>query len=227
MITTKLKIFKDGQDTGYIGKKPLWWFDKSIPNAFSIFDLDSFYQDDYFKKDHVSPELVDPIVDLILENCSKFTNNKIKSAIEFGCGGGWFTKSLIDRKIDVIGIEGASVGIKKCLERGIPKSLLLKMDLRLPINLERKFDIALCSEVAEHIEPPFAATLIQSIVKHSNVVWFSSEEPGTNRDHYHHSNEQPEVYWKNIFQFFGYQMYKLPKEITDHTFLRGKQIFYK
>ena len=112
------------------------------------------------------------------------------------------------------------------LERGIPIERIIKHDLRFPLNLNRIFDIVLCTEVAEHIEPPFSSQLILNIINHSKLVWFSFEEPGTNSAHYHHCNEQPEKFWKNLFDFFGYQMVKLPKKVIKEVGGRAGYIFY-
>ena len=82
---------------------------------------------------------------------------------------------------------------------------MLQKDLRLLLGLQCSFDLTTCTEVAEHIEPQFAATLVHSLTEAADVLWFSSEAPKwvlDNDDNIHHSNEQPQVLssWPVCFQ---------------------------
>jgi SAM-dependent methyltransferase len=224
--TTKVEIFKDGTDQGYLGTNQLWWFDPSFEHSFSIFDLDGFYADSYFKDDHVGPEVVKNYPSAVIEWGRIILGRDVKSILEVGCGGGWFTEAFINQGIDIIAIEGTKAGYNKCLDRGIPEKCLLKHDIRKPLSLNRKFDIALCTEVAEHIEPPFSSQLVMNLVHHSNLIWFSFEEPGTNEAHYHHSNEQPAIFWKNLYAFYEYGMEPLPAELSKALEGRGRFICY-
>jgi hypothetical protein len=67
--------------------------------------------------------------------------------------------------------------------------------------------------------------LVQTLVSHSDVVWFSFEPPGTNEAHYHHSNEQPAKFWLNLFRFHDYRAIELPNELTQLLALRGTHVF--
>ena len=71
------------------------------------------------------------------------------------------------------------------------------MTLRMPIHLERRFDLVLCLEVAEHLPADSAPTLIDSLVSLGPVIVFSAAIPyqgGT-----HHVNEQRPEYWARHF----------------------------
>jgi len=48
-------------------------------------------------------------------------------------------------------------------------------------------------EVAEHLEPSSAGTIVQSLVSLSDVFLFSAAFPGQGRTN--HINEQPHSYW--------------------------------
>ena len=43
---------------------------------------------------------------------------------------------------------------------------------------------------------------------------------------YHHPNEQPDIFWINLFDFFNYGYVKLSDEIYSETNLRGRYVFY-
>lgn len=107
----------------------------------------------------------------------------------------------------------------------------MRHDLRVPLDLGgRKFDLVTCTEVAEHIEPPFAGTLVHSLTQAADVVWFSSEPPAwvsDNPDHVHHSNEQPDLYWDRLFSFFGFQAIALPDCVVDSVGRRGRRVYYR
>lgn len=223
--TTKVRVSEGAESKGWLGDHQQWWFEPSFAHAFSIFDLDSFYDEKYFATDHVQPETVKLYVDHVLAFGAELLGRPVASILEAGCAGGWFTEELLRRGIDVIAVEGTHSGHDRTVARGVPQSRVIRHDLRQPLVLGRQFDMVLCTEVAEHIECPFSSQLIQNLVKHSQLVWFSFEEPSTNDAHYHHSNEQPEMFWINLFRFYGYRMRRLPVEVTQSIEGRGRMIF--
>jgi len=228
MGTKKVKIFHDGNYLANLGGNKNWWFDIEFEHSFSIFDLDNFYQDDYFDYDHLPNDIVQRYVDYICEYGQMFLNREVRSILEMGCGGGWFTEEFKKRGIDIVAVEGSLVGYQKTINRGVPKEKVIRHDLRLPIDLGRTFDMVVCTEVAEHIEPPFSSQLISNIVKHSQLVWFSFEDPyATDQAYYVHPNEQPEKFWKNIYEFFGYKMARIPDSVKSKIDDRGSHIFYR
>jgi cyclopropane fatty-acyl-phospholipid synthase-like methyltransferase len=226
-----MEIFKEDKDLGYLGNHPMWWFDPSVAHSYSIFKLDDLYPGKYFQKDHVTAEIAEEIVGNVLKFGEQYLGRPVGSVLEIGCGGGWFTKVFLERGLRVVAIEGSLAGRKKALKNGVPPSVVRQIDLRWPLDeedVEGWFDIVMCTEVAEHIEPPFAGTLVYNLTKFSDLVWFSSEEPSTNEDHYHHSNEQPEIFWKNLFEFHGFRMDLLPiEEFSLEAKDRGKQMFVR
>lgn len=226
MATTRV-ILRDasGADSGYLKSSQNWWFDPSFPHAFELFDLDGFYEEDYYASDHVAQDTVRAYVDAILHYGQRLSGKPVRSLAEFGCAGGWFTQEFLARGVDVQGVEGSSSGVKRALARGIPQSNILQRDLRRPLQLGRRFDIAVCTEVAEHIECPFSSQLVHTLVSHADIVWFSFEPPGTNEAHYHHSNEQPAKFWVNLFRFYDYEAIELPPELGEAVGARGTHVF--
>jgi hypothetical protein len=226
MEALKVRIFDElGTDRGYLQNQQNWWFEPGFPHAFELFDLDSFYEENYFKNDHVGADTVKRYADAVLTYGQQLIRAPVLSILEAGCGGGWFTKEFYDRGIDIVAIEGTRVGVDKAIQRGVPPQRITHHDLRRPLQIGRRFQIAVCTEVAEHIECPFAAQLIQTLVDHSDIIWFSFEPPGGNEAHYHHCNEQPLKFWSNLFNFHGYARIELPSQLSDALESRGKYIF--
>ena len=80
--------------------------------------------------------------------------------------------------------------------------MVRRADLSRPVNAGRRFDLAVCVEVAEHLPHDSANVLIQSLCDLSDVVLFSAAVPlqgGTN-----HVNEQWPTYWAQRFAIHDY-----------------------
>lgn len=221
------EVYQNGEDNGWL-KKQNFWFDPEHEHGFQIQDLDSLYPEKYFEVDHVKPETIDNYCRLVPEFYEKITGNKLASIWEIGTGGGWFGERF-SKNYEVLGIEGSLAGYEKSLQRNCYYNIK-HADLRLSDSYNGFFgkrDIALCTEVAEHIEPPFSSVLVRGLCKLSTLVWFSFEEPNTNAAHVHHCNEMPAKFWINLFDFYGYGAYKLPQWVYDQCEGRGMYIFYK
>lgn len=218
------EIFVDGKDTGY-RKDSRWWWDESSPDGFRIANPDEDYPNEYFAIDHVSEKVVENYCNSVIRQYELFTESRLERIVEFGSGGGWFTNEFSKRGYSISGIEASASGISKCLEKHL--SGVNKFDFRNIMGVPKhKYDIALCTEVAGHIEPPFSATLVSNLVNYSDVIWWSSEEPNANEPHLHHPNEQPYKFWINLFDFFGYSPILLSDEIFNSCERRGRYIFY-
>ena len=83
-----------------------------------------------------------------------------------------------------------------------PPGSYLQHDLDNEVELGRKFDLAICLEVAEHLRPDSAETLVTSLTNLAPVVLFSAAVPmqgGTQ-----HLNEQWPTYWCGLFAQQGF-----------------------
>jgi hypothetical protein len=101
---------------------------------------------------------------------------------------------------EVIGIDGEYVDRSSL---AIPAEDFLSRDLKLPIGLDRRFDLAVCLEVAEHLPESRAQGLVDDLVSLAPCVLFSAAVPGQGGTH--HVNEQYLSYWKQLFVNRGYQ----------------------
>jgi hypothetical protein len=125
---------------------------------------------------------------------------KAKSILDVGCGSGTWLKTALELGIsDISGVDGVCLKLDDLL---IPKSLFKVHDLTVPWHLDRKFDLVLCLEVAEHLDEKYAATLVDSLVAHADVIVFSAACPG--QDGQHHVNCQWPDYWQKFFNDRGF-----------------------
>lgn len=79
------------------------------------------------------------------------------SLLDVGCAEGHLVKQAAIGGIDAMGIDLAVSG---------DDPLLVRADLRQPVDLGRRFDWVLCWEVAEHLPATAAETLCDTLVRH-------------------------------------------------------------
>lgn len=145
-----------------------WWFDEERPQAFSFFSLDDLYAAPYFKSDHITSKVVDAIVEAQSKAFRLLAGRELRSVAEFGGAGGWFTAKFAALGLDYQTVEGTQAGTEKIKQRpGVQPARVHRADLRSPIELPPprhggKFDLAMNTEVAEHIEVPFHSQLVSA-----------------------------------------------------------------
>lgn len=121
------------------------------------------------------------------------------SAVDVGCGSGAWLAAMHDLGVpEILGIDGfSSEG-----DRDIPPSRFLSWDLTTPIDVPRRFDLALCLDVGQDLPPAHAPTLVRSLTEIAPLVLFSSGlpfQPGTLG-----RNLQWPSYWAALFQENGF-----------------------
>jgi SAM-dependent methyltransferase len=121
-----------------------------------------------------------------------------RTVIDFGCGDGAFLRWFREAGAEVtIGIDQHGPD-----DWARHKGLHLRLDLTEPIDLERKADLVVCLEVAEHLPESAADTLVSTLTRHGDRILFSSAPPGQGGTG--HLNEQPRGYWEEKFWRHGY-----------------------
>lgn len=127
---------------------------------------------------------------------------KPESIIDVGCGlGTWIQTSKSLGIKEVIGLDGAYLN-RSLLK--ISEKEFVEIDLQEKFELNRKYDMAICLEVAEHLPESAADNLIYSLTNHADVILFSAAVPGQTGQN--HVNEQWPQYWQNIFEKYGFEM---------------------
>lgn len=127
---------------------------------------------------------------------------KPSSILDVGCGlGNWIEVAKKISGAEITGVDGDYVN-RSLLK--IEENEFVEKDLTKPFDLNRKFDLAICLEVAEHLPEASAEGFVKSITNHSDVIMFSAALPGQGGQH--HINEQWPSYWQELFNDCGYEM---------------------
>ncbi len=153
---------------------------------------DQIYNDYFFsnqeKGSYLSAKIIIP---LILEYV------KIKSVVDFGCGLGTWLKAWQENGIsDILGIDGDYVDRKKLY---IENKYFKAYNLNESIKLEKKFDLSLSVEVAEHIEEKNSDIFINNLTSSADIILFSAAIPKQADQKIGHINEQWPEYWQAKF----------------------------
>jgi len=132
--------------------------------------LNELYTEKWFR---LRPRLawrVEPFCDSVWSALGPF-----KSLVDVGCAIGEFVAHFHHRhNVFAIGFDGS----ENCLMHMAPGATIYIHDLRAPLDWgSPKFDLCMCLEVAEHLEPEYADTLIDSITSLSSMVLFTAATP--------------------------------------------------
>jgi SAM-dependent methyltransferase len=123
------------------------------------------------------------------------------SVVDFGCGLGDWLRAFQERGVeDVRGLDGDWVPVERLV---IPRERFQAVDLTSEVRLGRRFDLALCLEVAEHLPMGCADALVDTLTRSAGAICFSAAIPG--QDGYGHVNEQFQDYWVAKFRARGYR----------------------
>ncbi len=148
---------------------------------------------DYAANRHTldSPRTVIPIL---------FSGRKPGSLLDVGCGIGTWLRAAHEFGIeDIRGVDGVEIPSTDLL---VPPDAFRVVDLSGPWTLDRKFDVILCLEVAEHLDERCSTPLIEALTAHSDEIIFSAacpRQPGQ-----HHVNCQWPAYWQERFNACGF-----------------------
>jgi SAM-dependent methyltransferase len=119
----------------------------------------------------------------------------IGSVLDVGCARGtWLAAWAGSGCTDFVGIDGAYAGTGRLR---IDAAHFIMTDLAASFDLGRRFDLAQCLEVAEHLPRARSETLVADLVSHSNAVLFSAAPPGQGGEF--HINEQRYDFWRKLF----------------------------
>ena len=141
-----------------------------------------------------------------------------QSVIDIGCGNGSWLKAATELGVEEIqGVDGIQVEDNQL---NIPKDNFLQHDLTKYLQLDKKFDLAISLEVAEHLPESAADNIVAVLTAHSDCVLFSAAIPGQGGQY--HINEQWPEYWHQKFKSKGYLAY----DILRNEFWNNENVFW-
>jgi len=150
----------------------------------------------YEQRDRITRSSAERILEIVFEYM------KPQSVVDVGCGvGTWLDVCRRHSVKEVLGIDGNHID-PSLLQ--IPPNSFRTFDLSQPLDLGRRFDLAISLEVAEHLPNTAAGLFVQTLTSLSHVVLFSAAIPG--QGGFQHVNEQWPSYWVKLFEEYGYQL---------------------
>lgn len=129
------------------------------------------------------------------------------SVVDFGCNVGEWLEYAAALNAEILGVDGPHHRDRL----RFPLDRFHVADLTVPLDLGRRFDMAICLEVAEHIPVQFSDVLIDTIARHSDQVLWSAASPG--QGGYMHINCQPVKYWQAKFEARGFVEELEPRQV--------------
>ena len=125
----------------------------------------------------------------------------VASVVDVGCGdGAWLAVALACGVGEVLGLEGPWIEDARLK---IAPQRLRRVRLDRPFGLDRRFDLAMSLEVAEHLPPERGESFVEELTRLAPLVLFSAAIPG--QGGVHHVNEQWPDYWVRLFAARGYR----------------------
>jgi len=116
--------------------------------------------------------------------------------IDVGAGEGWLSRAMVDEGAKAAtDIDGPWVADRDGLIRG---DLTAGVFPRFPSSS----DLAVCLEVAEHLQPEVAPLLVEWLTTLAPIVVFSAAVPGQGGEG--HVNERWPDYWMGLFAEHGW-----------------------
>lgn len=123
-----------------------------------------------------------------------------RSVVDVGCGAGGWLRVFNEHGVeDILGVDGDYVD-RSQLE--IPEDRFRPADLEQGVQLDRRFDLAVSLEVAEHLPAVAGDKLVASLAALAPAILFSAAIPGQGGAN--HVNEQWPDYWVGRFHEAGY-----------------------
>jgi SAM-dependent methyltransferase len=137
-----------------------------------------------------------------------------RSIIDIGCGIGSWLKVFSNHGIkDYLGIDGDHLDRTLLM---IDDVHYLAKDLENDFAINRKFDLAISLEVAEHLSESCADNFLKTLVNLSDTIIFSAAIKGQGGQN--HLNEQFPEYWQKKFNDWNYHLiYNLSPEIWNNN----------
>lgn len=135
--------------------------------------------------EHLSEELAfdEGLIQAVINFCQP------RNTLDLGCGEGRFVLWLRENGVDAWGAEPSDLG---SVFRA--PGYQIYQDISQSFDLQRNYDLVICTEVVEHIPEEFENIVFDNIVKHMDkYLLFSGATPGQGGTG--HINEKPEFYW--------------------------------
>jgi SAM-dependent methyltransferase len=124
-----------------------------------------------------------------------------RSIVDIGCGPGAWVATWRELGVtDAWGVDAAHVRSAGLL---FPAECFVEHDLRLPLALERRFDLVLSLEVAQHLPEKHVPGFLDTLTGLGPAILFSAAVPHQGGDN--HVNEQWQSWWAERLRLRGFE----------------------
>lgn len=173
--------------------------------------MEAIYSERYFAAEEAWTEpSAKEVVDIVL---ARFP---VKSLVDVGCGSAVYLRYFQQAGLDIKGYEGSAAAIRRAQ---VEPTLIEQVDLTQPLKPARRYHMAICFEVAEHLPLAASDTIVESLIALSDLILFSAAQPG--QGGVDHINEQPCAFWQAKFEARGYALDRAATDALRAAF--GKQ----
>ena len=125
------------------------------------------------------------------------------SIIDIGCGRGTWLSVWRELGLnDITGLDGDYVPRERL---AIPRENFIAHDLTKAFAPHRRYDLAQCLEVAEHLPASESSGVVSLLCSLSDIVLFSAAQPGQGGEN--HLNEQTPEFWASLFSELDYDRF--------------------
>jgi len=159
-----------------------------------MYDVNKKYERNYYGRRMDFKNKVYPIMGQIFQDILN-----PKNVVDVGCGHGILMDGF---SCECVGIEASDEGFKQTKERGYEAH---QIDLRFPLDFNRRFNLVISIEVAEHLEEEYADIFIDNLISLSDRIVVTASPKAHRRYHY---NPQPKSYWIDKFHVRGVSLSK-------------------
>jgi len=150
----RLVVYRSGSDEGYHEYGTQWWTNHECLSAFRYLNLDDLYASQYFDQEgHPSEWIASGLYAYMQETYAKLFGRRFGRVLELGSGGGEITQQFQKDGLNYVTVEGTLGGVSKLERLGIPRERILHTNLKFLQPVDGLFDLVMCTEVAEYIEP--------------------------------------------------------------------------
>jgi len=132
------------------------------------------------------------------------------SVLDFGCGNGSWLRAFQEKGVEILrGLDGPWNNGEMLLSAGIEFTQIDFTEIGASTTKAQqvKADLAICVEVAEHIDEKYSDSLLSFLTAASDVIIFSAAF--SNQGGEHHVNENYHSYWAGKFAKLNYEVFDL------------------
>jgi SAM-dependent methyltransferase len=122
----------------------------------------------------------------------------VTSVVDIGCGSGHNLQWFKENGLHCVGVDGDPKSVDATIGKGL---FAILNDYTKTSALIHDYDLAICTEFAEHVEAQYEYLWLEDLAR-CKYVLFTHALP--NQGGYHHVNEQLQDYWLERFALYGF-----------------------